>query len=87
MHRDWRNHCESASWDFTQLYDWSLCLQIHGAWELPEIVSVDIDETRNRIVYGFESWAPFADLTALATASGVPCDVVAARVEVRPQAL
>lgn len=74
-------------WDFAQLYDWSRYLDIHGASSIAGFVSADIDVSSNRIMYGLESSASFADLTAVATALGIPCNLLAAQVEVRAEPL
>jgi hypothetical protein len=64
-----------ARWDFAQLYDWSHYL-MNTAWTRGEITSSDIDEVRNRIVYGVVDEGAKSRLEMGLAARDVPCELV-----------
>jgi hypothetical protein len=64
-----------ARWDFAQLYDWYNYLSA-TAWAERGMSSSDIDEVRNRIVYGVVSDTAKRQLEERLASAGIPCDLV-----------
>ena len=61
-----------ARWDFAQLYDWRTYIFVAVGW--PDgLVSVDIDEFRNRLSYGVEDVEAAESLAAAFEAANLPC--------------
>jgi len=72
-------------WDFAQLHDWQLYIVTRGVW--PDgIISSDIDETRNRLVYGVlaEQGHIVEDFF---NSLNLPCDLLLLEVENTPRNL
>ena len=65
-------------WSFAQLHDWYLHLT-NVAWR-DDVHSSDIDEARNRLVYGVPDATAKERLEARLAAAGVPCGLVIAEV-------
>jgi hypothetical protein len=68
-------------WDFAQLYDWYRYIKVRIGW--PDgLYSTDIDEGRNRLVFGVDTTAK-AEVLLLFGALDLPCDLVEISVESR----
>jgi len=65
-------------WDFAQLYDWYRFLTPRLA--TPGIVSTDIDEGANRLLYGVATTQDVQELDRRLTSLDVPCFLVAIQV-------
>ena len=61
-------------WDFAQLYDWRTYIQVAVGW--PDgLVSIDIDESRNRLSYGVRDHQAAESLAAAFEAANLPCEL------------
>jgi hypothetical protein len=61
-------------WDFAQLYDWKL--HIYAQSGAPRFISTDIDEVRNRLVFGVEDVAAGDSLATFFSSLALPCDLL-----------
>jgi hypothetical protein len=62
-------------WDFAQLFDWYRYIQPHIDFS-NGISFTDIDEARNRLVYGMVSAASKTSLEASFQSLSLPCELV-----------
>lgn len=70
---------KQGRWDFAQLYDWYRYINVRVGW--PEgLVLTDIDEGRNRVVYGVQDDNAKARLEAVVEPLGLPCELVVVEV-------
>ena len=67
-------------WDFAQLYDWYSYVN-RRVWELDGLTFTDIDEVRNRLVYGAVDEKTQEMFTTVLGSMALPCELVI--VEVR----
>jgi hypothetical protein len=61
-------------WDFAQLYDWYRYISVRID-TVNGLYFTDIDEERNRLVYGVDSTAK-GELDAFVATLNLPCDLV-----------
>lgn len=62
-------------WDFAQLYDWDRYIWVAVGW--PDgLVTRDIDEYRNRLVYGVRDTLALDSITATFESADLPCELL-----------
>lgn len=67
-------------WDFAQLHDWRRYIDL--AVGHPEgVVSIDLDEARNRIAYGVRDAEAANAFSSLLESANVPCELVVVEVQ------
>lgn len=65
---------QQGLWDFSQLYDWSKYIQATVGWS-NGVISSDIDETKNRLVYGVDE-DELESIKTIFESAELPCGLV-----------
>ena len=73
-------------WDFAQLYDWYFYVNSR-VWELDGVHQSDIDEYRNRLVYGVVDEETQRTVTTFLGSMTLPCELVIVEVRGRAELL
>ena len=74
-----RPDIRQGRWDFAQLYDWRRYLTLRGLMSIEGVYMSDIDERRNRLVFGVTPSA-LPSIAQLLSDLGVPCGLIEASV-------
>lgn len=69
-----------ARWNFAQLYDWYRYLS-NTAWSREGVISSDIDESQNGIVFGVATEDAARRVRGAMEAVGAPCGLVTVKVD------